>query len=167
MVLDPAGPPCTGSWRGCLESYLSEGAIREALERCGYDGLQALEEEAGAHGSGNAAGATDGTRPSADAAWRLESVSRTCPDLVEAARAFAQAVHTLSNLLNPEAYLIVTRYRWLSEYLAGALDRYLESDSPGLSEGVAAILPEVYDPLLSCHGAVDLVLDHFFAREAG
>lgn len=170
MVLDPAGPPCRGGWRGCLESYLSEGAIREVLERCGYAGLGDLEEDAGADGGGSSAAGPAGGRAGGrreTAAARLATVSSACPDLAEAGQAFAQAVHTLSNLLNPEAYLIVTRYRWLSEFLAGALDRYLDTDAPGLSEGAAAIVPEIYDPILSCHGAVDLVLDHFFAREAG
>jgi predicted NBD/HSP70 family sugar kinase len=143
MVLDPDGEGASGL-DGSLEAYLSEGALEATVRNCGFGSL-----------------AEFGERPAASAS----PVSDACPDLREAARRFAQAVHSLSNLLNPESYLIVSRHRWLSEYLAAALDEYLDSDAPGLSEGAAAVLPQTYDPLRACHGAADLVLDRFFARE--
>jgi hypothetical protein len=95
----------------------------------------------------------------------LSHLAERSPELQEIAMRFAQAMHTLSNLLNPQCYLIVSRYRWLSQFLATALEEYLDSDSPGLSEGAAAILPEVYDPIRACRGAADLVLDRFFAQQ--
>ncbi|MFP4011037.1 MAG: ROK family transcriptional regulator [Spirochaetaceae bacterium] len=186
IVLDPNGPPCSAGWRGCVESYLSEEALSAALRRAGYAGLDEAEAEA-AHIDGDsgapAAGGPDGTggADAADAGDRggaggraadpkgarrraavLARFSEASPELDEAARRFAQVVHNLSNLLNPEAYLIVSRYRWVSEFLAGAVDHYRDADSPGLSEGAAAVLAETYDPLLACRGAADLVLDHFF-----
>jgi predicted NBD/HSP70 family sugar kinase len=168
MVLDPSGPPCESGWRGCLESYLSEDAIRETLIRCGFGGLDDLEVDLAPADGGSGEElreAPESRQPAELHEARLEHVTRVCPELANAGRGFAQALHTLSNLLNPESYLIVSRYRWLSEFLAGSLDRYLVSDSPGLSEGAAAVMPQTYDPILSCHGAADLVLDRFFARE--
>lgn len=144
MVLDPDGRQCASGWNGCLEGYLSEGAVEAAVQECGFESLSVFGEALVEHGS---------------------TVSDACPELREAARRFAQAVHSLSNLLNPESYLIVSRYRWLSEFLAASLDEYLDSDAPGLGEGAAAVLPQTYEPLRACHGAADLVLDRFFARE--
>jgi len=143
MLLDPDGDGAAGL-NGSLEGYLSEGAVEGAVRNCGFTSLSAFGEALDERGA---------------------SVSEACPELREAARRFAQAVHSLSNLLNPESYLIVSRYQWLSEFLAAALDEHLDSDAPGLSEGAAAVLPQTYDPLRACHGAADLVLDRFFARE--
>ncbi|NBF41273.1 MAG: ROK family protein [Spirochaetes bacterium] len=146
MVLDPDGRECASGWNGCLESYLSEGAVEAALRECGFSSLSSFGEAL---------------------AEQEAPVSEACPELGETARRFAQAVHSLSNLLNPESYLIVSRHRWLSEFLAASLDKYLGSDAPGLSEGAAAVLPQTYEPLRACHGAADLVLDRFFGREIG
>ncbi|MFP4374056.1 MAG: ROK family transcriptional regulator [Spirochaetaceae bacterium] len=143
MVLDPDGEGASGLG-GSLEDYLSEGAVEAAVRHCGFASLSAFGEALVERGV---------------------SVSDACAELRGAASRFAQAVHSLSNLFNPESYLIVSRHRWLSEFLAAALDEYLDSDAPGLSEGAAAVLPQTYDPRRACHGATDLVLDRFFARD--
>jgi predicted NBD/HSP70 family sugar kinase len=140
MVVDPNGPACEGGWGGCLESYLSEGAIGSALERAGYGSLQ----ESVANMSGE----------------RAFEVA----ELETAGRRFAQAIHTLSNLFNPMSYLIVSRYEWLSDFLAGAAHRFTDNDAPGLGEAGTRVVGQTYDAIRACRGATDLVLDSFFAR---
>ncbi|MFO8065349.1 MAG: ROK family transcriptional regulator [Spirochaetota bacterium] len=157
MVFDPNGPPCQGGRPGCLESYLSEGAVTAAVEKAGFAGLDEVEtylERRGLLGS-DASGASESL---------FSELAEASSDLAETARAFAEAAHTLSNLLNPECYLIVSRYRWFSQFLGSALEHYPDSDSPGLSEGMAAIFPQTYDPIRACRGATDLVLDRFFEQ---
>lgn len=159
MVLDPGGPPCESGLGGCLESYLSEAAIGEALRSAGYGDLEEAERRFEAEGYARLEASTSQRRALLS---QLVGSSRQLQDI---ALRFSQAIHSLSNLLNPECYLIVSRYRWLSQFLSTALDEYLDADSPGLSEGAAEIVPQKYDPIRACRGAADLVLDSFFARE--
>ena len=158
MVFDPNGPPCQGGRAGCLESYLSEGAVTAAVQSAGFAGLDDVEEHL------ERKGLLDSREPHASAPL-FTTLTDASAELGETARAFAEAVHTLSNLLNPECYLIVSRYRWFSQFLAAALEYYSDADSPGLSEGVAAVFPQTYDPIRACRGATDLVLDRFFAQQ--
>jgi predicted NBD/HSP70 family sugar kinase len=156
MVLDPYGAECGAGRRGCLEGYLSENAVAAVVQERGFSDLA----EIGDATAGSVEGIDD---PMERADTRLTALIEVCPRLREPAERFAQAIHGLSNLLNPEAYLLVSRYGWFSEFLAGAVYRYLETDAPGLSEGAAVIIPRSYDPIRACHGAADLVMDRFFA----
>jgi predicted NBD/HSP70 family sugar kinase len=158
MVLDPDGAECGSGRRGCLEGYLSENALAAVIEEAGFGDLSEMGPATAAYVEGI-------DDPVERAVSRLSGILEVCPRLREPGERFAQLIHSLSNLLNSEAYLLVSRYGWLSEFVAGAVHRYLESDTPGLSEGAAVVIPRTYDPIRACHGAADLVIDRFFARE--
>ncbi|TVR71358.1 MAG: ROK family transcriptional regulator [Spirochaetaceae bacterium] len=71
---------------------------------------------------------------------------------------FGMSVRNLYHVFHPDAILLISRYRLLSEFLA---------------ESVRAALPErrviamVYDPVQACYGATDLVFQQFFRPTPG
>lgn len=141
MSVDFQSTPCGGHGeRGCLERWITEAAL---VEEAGLATLSELDQ----------------------------AIARRDPDVLESldtpVEALSQAVLSLSNILNPEAFVIVSRSAALSSYLANKVasrhqsDQYTSRDLRILFEG------RVYDAVLACRGAIDLVTDRFFAGEIG
>jgi predicted NBD/HSP70 family sugar kinase len=72
------------------------------------------------------------------------------------------AVGSLVNLLNPEAVLIVSRNRFLSDYFASGVQESLGKLAAENQLAVVNVISEEYQPTIACKGAADLVFDHFF-----
>lgn len=80
-------------------------------------------------------------------------------------RRVAILVHVVRNialLLNPESFLIITRFKELSRFLAEVLDDQLHHLPSAERFSVGAILGVEYDPIIACKGAAGIVFDAFF-----
>jgi predicted NBD/HSP70 family sugar kinase len=98
----------------------------------------------------------------------VEAIDRHDPDVCAAIAECAEIlVHVLRNialLLNPEAFLIITRFPRLSEYFAAVVDRRLH-DLPGSERfSIGSVVGIGYDPIIACRGATHLVFDAYFSR---
>lgn len=146
VSLDQSGRPCVCGARGCLETYLSEGAILSDLQQ--VSNIHTL----------------------ADVEKALQSEDKTVQDtLSEKARMLAQGIRSLSAILSPEVCLLMTRSETLSEFLAESAKGFLEEmnqRAQSAEHGIEVkILAGQFDPLLAGRGACDLVFDHFFQIE--
>ena len=126
--------------RGCLETYLSEEAILKEVQQAGqaptWQNLEKLLEQ---------------KEPSI-----LEAMSRLGGILTAAAC-------SLINVLNPEAVLIVSRYKFLSDFFVSMMRESLEKLATENQLSPVKVISEEYQPTIACKGAADLVFDHFFA----
>jgi predicted NBD/HSP70 family sugar kinase len=81
------------------------------------------------------------------------------------AKRVAILVHVVRNialLLNPESFLIITRFDELSSFIAEVLDDELHH-LPGAERfTVGSVLGVEYDPIIACKGAAGIVFDAFF-----
>jgi len=75
----------------------------------------------------------------------------------------ATAVGSLVNVLNPEAVLIVSRKRFLSDFFMAVIQERLEKLSADNQLAVVNVISAEYQPTIACKGAADLVFDHFFS----
>ncbi len=71
---------------------------------------------------------------------------------------FAMSIRNLFHVFHPDAVLIVSRYRLLSEFLGTAVCEAVPE---------VRVIPMVYDPVQACYGATDLVFRHFFRVTPG
>jgi predicted NBD/HSP70 family sugar kinase len=139
-TVDPEGPRCRCGRRGCLETYLSEEALRRDAGAADVDAFFS---------------AVAADEPAATAAVR------------GAADALLVALYGLLNSLNPEAVLIVTRSEALSSRLSDVVRAELSRRPPFVTATKRDIVPHAYDPVIAGQGAADLVFDSFFAAVAG
>lgn len=132
----------TAEAQPALEDYLAEDAILRSVRESvpSVNGWQALLQRVERRDE------------------RVLSVLRSRADML------AGAVLNIGLLLNPEAVLIITRFRALSQYLAEVVDMRLNSSSGVARADIRKVIPLQYDPIIACKGAVDLVFDDFFTR---
>ncbi len=71
---------------------------------------------------------------------------------------FATAVRNLGHIFHPEAVLLISRFRILSEVLSEAVRKALPQ---------RRVIPMVYDPVQACYGATDMVFQQFFRLSSG
>ncbi len=135
-TVDPAGPQCRCGRHGCLETYLSEEALRRDAGAADIDAFFA-----------------------AVAQGEVEALSV----VQRAAEKLLIALYGLLNSFNPEAVLIVTRSDALSRRLSDAIRDQLVRQSPFVTAAERDIVPHAYDPVIAGQGAADLVFDSFFA----
>ena len=139
LSVDLNGRRCECGARGCLETYLSEEAILKELKQLGH-------------------------APT----WRnLEKLlERKDPNILEIMNRLggilSAAVCSLINLLNPEAVLIVSLHRFLSDFFVSMIRESLEKMATENQLGGVNVISEEYEPTIACKGAADLVFDHFF-----
>ncbi len=141
LSIDPAGKACSCGNRGCLELYLNEDTVCDALsslQPC--NGIEDVERILAAGG------------PEVDAA------------IAPILEVSTHAVRDIRRLLAPEAVVIVTRSANLSERLAAAaLVDYAHNDRRFGSPG-ARIIASEYSATLACKAACDLIYEEYFAR---
>jgi predicted NBD/HSP70 family sugar kinase len=139
LSVDLKGRLCKCGARGCLETYLSEEAIMSELEQLGenpsWENLEKLLERK--------------DRRATKLMNRLGTILTT-------------GVISLVNLLNPEAVLIVSRSRSMSDYFVAMIRESLEKLAADNQLAVVNVISEEYKPTIACKGAADLVFDHFF-----
>jgi len=140
LSVDLKGRLCECGARGCLETYLSEDAIMGELKQMGeapsWKNMETL----------------------------LESRDRRVVKLMNRLGGIlATAVGSLVNVLNPEAVLIVSRKRFLSDFFMAVIQERLEKLSADNQLAVVNVISAEYQPTIACKGAADLVFDHFFS----
>lgn len=87
------------------------------------------------------------------AAEKKLTTNQVCDALESERLTFGTSVRNLYHIFHPDAILLISRYRLLSEFLG---------------EAVRAAVPErrvitmVYDPVQACYGATDIVFQQFF-----
>ena len=139
LSVDLKGRLCECGARGCLETYLSEDSIMAELQQLGED-------------------------PS----WKnlenlLERKDRRVVKLMNRLGGIlASAVGSLVNVFNPEAVLIVSRNRFLSDFFVALIRKNLAKLAADNQLAVVNVISEEYQPTIACKGAADLVFDHFF-----
>ncbi len=139
MSVDFRSAPCgENGERGCLERWITESALLQAAHVSSHEELD-------------------------EALVRRDE--RVLESLEEPCQALSEAVLTLSNILNPEAFVVVARSAALAEHLARKIE--LRHDRGRYTSRGLHIRfhGRVFDPLLACRGAIDLVMDRFFAAE--
>jgi len=139
LSVDLKGRFCECGARGCLETYLCEEAIMAELEQLGeeptWENLEKL----------------------------LERKDRRIVKLMNRLGGIlASAVGSLVNLLNPEAVLIVSRNRFLSDFFVSMIQENLGKLAADNQVAMVNVISEEYQPTIACKGAADLVFDHFF-----
>ncbi|MBI9102294.1 MAG: ROK family protein [Spirochaetales bacterium] len=147
ISVDPKGRECSCGRRGCLETYLSEGAILEDLSSIVV--LDSLEElEKSLHDSDDP-----------EIQGKVDAFIREKGDIL------SHTIQNLNNLFSPESYLIISRSRTFSEDL---VTRVKEADSrftfaPGGRH--PNFIPVEYNPLHAGMGACDLVFSEYFRQD--
>lgn len=140
MSIDLQGRSCECGGSGCLETYLSEDAILRDLEA--QNVVMDMEQLDGA----------------------LERGEEQVVELLRGkAKVLAEGIRSLFQLFGPDSFLIVTRSKRLSDFLARETASILQSSAEKGDGGRARLLSAPYDPILAGKGAADLVLDHFFS----
>jgi predicted NBD/HSP70 family sugar kinase len=139
LSVDLKGRLCECGARGCIETYLCEDAILAEVNQLGedptWDNLENLLEQR--------------DRRIVKLMSRLGGI-------------LSSAVGSLVNVLNPEAVLIVSRNRFLSDFFATAIKKSLGKLAADNQLGMVNVISEEYQPTIACKGAADLVFDHFF-----
>ena len=137
LIVDPSGG--TRKQPATLESILNEDALFSRISRvCDTQDrtemLKCIEE-------------------------RFSSVIEALETPIEA---LSSAIVSLTNLFNPEEFLIVTRHAELSRFLASEAHERASHFTTSTRLRPGPILAAEYDALLACRGASDLVFDQFF-----
>ena len=139
LSVDLKGRLCECGARGCLESYLSEEAILAELKQLGEEPTWKNLEEL------------------------LERKDRKAVKLMSRLGGLlAAAAGSLVNVLNPEALLIVSRNKFLSDYFAAIIRKNLGKLAQDNKLAAVNVISTQYQPTIACKGAADLVFDHFF-----
>jgi len=144
LSIDPSGLACSCGNRGCLELYLNEETVCTALSQ--------IEPCAGIEDAERILSANN---PEVDAALK---------PILEIS---AHAVRDIRRLLAPEAVIIVTRSKSLSEHIAQAASADFERNDQRFGPPGARIIASEYNPVLACKAACDLVYEEYFAHGFG
>jgi predicted NBD/HSP70 family sugar kinase len=135
------GKPCYCGSQGCLETYISETAIVEATAGHGYQFTE-IEEVASALAQGD---------------HRLRDIIK------EEAVQLAVSAQNMFRILSPDGFLIITRFRELSDIYAEVVRDCLEQDPYNAEDEQIQVYSDAYSPLEAGFGACDLVFDWFFS----
>jgi predicted NBD/HSP70 family sugar kinase len=139
LSVDLKGRVCECGARGCLETYLCEEAILAEVKQLGEEPSWATLEKL----------LDQGDRRAVRLMKRLGAI-------------LAAAVGSLVNVLNPEAVLIVSRNRFLSDFFVAMIRDDLAKPGADNQPAAVNVISEEYQPTIACKGAADLVFDHFF-----
>lgn len=148
MVIDPDGPLCACGEHGCLEAYLAEENLLNAVSS-----IMPCEDIA----------ALDALLAAGNIVARQA--------IVEAAEPLRRTIRSIRHLLEPDAFVIISRSGMLSDMLAAMASETLASmrvvgsakiqgDSAPI--GLPAVSGTVWDPIMAGRAACDMVFDAFF-----
>ena len=139
MVMNPDGPTCACGDSGCLEAYLAEDVLlRSVSSVVACHDMESLDKLIVA---GN---------------------QQVLDILTKAARLLQRAVRTIRHLLEPDAFVIISRSQALSDLLATEVTKGLASMRfpGGLPPAVSGAR---WDPLMAGRAACDMVFDAYFS----
>jgi len=141
ITVEYNGRKCDCGSRGCLETYLSEGAIiNDLLPAVRLKSITDIDS------------------------LILQGDKRVTTILDEKAGILAQAIRNLISLFGPEMFLIVTRSPELGKYLANRVRSKVKSQASARWQGQTLIDSAVYDPEKAGRGAANLVFKKFFSN---
>jgi predicted NBD/HSP70 family sugar kinase len=140
MQIERGGRACECGGKGCLETYLSEEAMLAELK--GTAGVNALSEAAERTAAGDK---------------EVAEVLAGFGDLL------GDAAMTLTNILNPGIFLVVTQYQAISQLFAERVRTRLRASDSSYITHPPDVIAKEYDPVRACRGAADLVYEAFFA----
>ena len=139
-VIDPVGPLCACTKRGCLETYVSDPALLRQAQEAGLD-VSTIEMLVGKAEAGN---------PLARAI------------LAEAGELLGRAIANLVNLLVPQLIILSGEGVRAGEWMFGPMRRSLQEQViPPLRKDVDLQI-DVWDEYAWARGAAGLVLRHLF-----
>jgi len=139
-VIDPAGPLCACTKRGCLETYVSDPALLRQAQEAGLD-VSTIEMLIGKADAGN---------PLARAI------------LAQAGELLGRAIANLVNLLVPQLIILSGEGVRVGEWMFGPMRRSLQEQvMPPLRRDVDLQI-DVWDEYAWARGAAGLVLRHLF-----
>jgi predicted NBD/HSP70 family sugar kinase len=140
LSVDKNGRQCSCGARGCLETYIGENVILNELNNVA--GIAHMEE----------------------AIELLSQKDASVEDIFKrAANTLSSAAVSLYNVLAPDALLIISRYKYLSEYYVRNIENYIEKNNIVIKNNKQLkYLWCEYNPLIACKGAADLVISNFF-----
>ena len=142
LSVDMHGRECVCGAKGCLETYLSEVALREdAADALGTASLEDLDKRI------------------------AEQEPRTLEFMKQRAEYLSVAARDLYRLFAPDTILIITRYEHISKCYRDMIYRTLQEDSFCHKEQGVEVTASVYDPEEACRGAADLIFDAYFMME--
>lgn len=128
--------PCSSGEHGCLEAYVNEQIVLQCVSKVtGELTVQQLDALI--------------ARANVDLDTILERPTR----------ALTQAVISLSNLLNPEVFVIVSRSQQLSSFLASRIGRSVEQHKYTGRDMDVRVFGSAYDPVRAGRGVADLVFE--------
>lgn len=133
------GRQCDCGSRGCLETYLSEGAImNDLLPLLDMDSITDIDA-------------------------LLSRGDKAVTEILDhKAGVLAQAIRNLISLFGPEMFLIVTRSPELGRYLADKVRTEVKTRASERWQGKTLIESAVYNPENAGRGAANLVFKKFF-----
>jgi predicted NBD/HSP70 family sugar kinase len=139
MVMNPDGPTCACGDSGCLEAYLAEDVLLRSVSSVATcPDMEALE------------------------VLIVSGNPQVIEVLTQAARLLQRAIRTIRHMLEPDAFVIISRSQALSDLFAAEVSKGLATMRfPG---GLPpAISGARWDPLMAGRAACDMVFDAFFS----
>jgi N-acetylglucosamine repressor len=139
MVMNPDGPACACGESGCLEAYLAEDVLLRSVSAVvdcpDMDALDSLI---------------------------LSGQAQVIEVLARAGRLLQRAVRTIRHMLEPDAFVIISRSQALSDLFAAEVSKGLAAMRfpGGLPPAVSGAR---WDPLMAGRAACDMVFDAFFS----
>ena len=137
MSVDIGGASCQCGGKGCLETRLAEEALI-----AGLSGVSSIAELGEALAKGQA---------------------RAEKSLRESGEYLYLGLRNLVQLFGPEALLIVTRSKAVSDFFARWTEEKARTEEGGSCFAGVKILAAEYNPVLAGRSAADLVFDDFFS----
>ncbi len=140
MSVDINGLECDCGRQGCLETYISEQPLLNALGRSDLNSLDSFD----------------------DSGWTDAELSAYLEDK---GRYLAAGIRNLYELFSPDVFLLITRSGRISAQLAELARRGLMESTRNIPEQECRILPVTFEPAAAGMGAADLVFENYFSSE--
>ncbi len=146
LSIQTGGRECSCGRKGCLESYLSEGAVLGDL--ADYAKLDSIEE-------------LEAFINKTDDPEVLNNIERI---IQEKGDILVSAAQNLNNLFSPEIYLIISRSRKFCEYLSERAEAKLKDSITTPGGSVPRFIPVEYNPLHAGMGACDIIFNEYLSQ---
>ncbi len=147
------------------ELFVSQGKTAFELGHLPLDGGGVTEDKLSEPALLTGAGLNPGVHSLGDLEKLIgEGNQAAAAVMEEASVTLLKIVSHIALLLNPEAFLIITRHEGISTYLADHLKADIARIPGSERFNVASIIPLEYDPSIACTGAADLAFDADFRR---
>lgn len=142
--IEPNGKECYCGSRGCLESYISEGALLEIAAEVGCPDCQDIM----------------------DLDRLLEQGHKELSERIrQQASYLALSARDIFRLLSPDGFLVITRSPRISQIFASGIRDCLDNDSYNPQGASVSVYYDGYSAHEAGLGACDLVYDRFYSLQ--